>query len=206
LPTPDVSATYVDLGVRPVGGVVKKEVRSGSEAKSQVSILFSGAAVYSDEEQLRLKAMVEVLNIKIIEVLREKLTLIYGGGISGGLARDPYVRYQLGMSLPCAPDNVDKVIAAAFGEIQKIQEGGAEAIDLAKVKQNWLTKHRQDLRENRYWLGKLQTAELYKTNPDAILDYEKQVAAITVDDVKAAAQRYLKRDNYVQVVLYPEKQ
>jgi zinc protease len=201
-----VSATYVDLGLRPVGGVVKKEVRIGSEAKSQVSIIFAGAAIYSDEEQLRLKALVEVLNIKIIEVLREKLTLIYGGSMGGGLARDPYGRYQLGMSLPCAPDNVDRVIAAAFGEIQKIQESGADALDLAKVKQNWLTKYRQVLRENGYWLGRLQTADLYKTDPEAILEYENQVATITVDDVKTAAQRYLKPNQYVQVVLYPEKQ
>ena len=38
-----------------------------------------------------------------------------------------------------------------------------------------------------------------------MLDYEKEVAAITPDDVKAMAKRYLTRDNYVQVVLYPEK-
>ena len=42
-------------------------------------------------------------------------------------------------------------------------------------------------------------------DPATILDYEKQVAAITPEDVQAAARRYLKRDNYVQVVLYPEK-
>jgi zinc protease len=184
--------------------VVKKDVRAGSEPKSVVSITFSGPAAYSEEEQLRMRALVEVINIKIIDVLREKLTLIYGGGMGGGLNRDPYAHFTLGMSLPCAPENVDKVVAAAFGEILKIQEGGPEASDLAKVKQNWLTKHRQDLRENRYWLGKLQTAELYKTDPATLLDYEKQVAAITAEDLKAAAQRYLKRDNYVQVVLYPE--
>jgi zinc protease len=206
LPTPDIAAAYADLGLRTVSGVVKKEVRVGSEAKSLVSITFSGAAAYSEEEQLRLSALVEVLNIKIIDVLREKLTLIYGGGMRGGLVRDPYAHFMLGMSLPCAPENVDKVVAAAFGEIQKIQEGGPESLDLAKVKQNWLTKHRQDLRENRYWLGKLQTAELYKTDPATLLDYEKQVAAMTLDDIKATAQRYLKSDNYVQVVLYPEKQ
>jgi zinc protease len=204
LPTPDISAAYVDLGLRPVSGVVKKDVRAGSEPKSVVSITFSGLAAYSEEEQLRMRALVEVINIKIIDVLREKLTLIYGGGMGGGLNRDPYAHFTLGMSLPCAPENVDKVVAAAFGEILKIQEGGPEASDLAKVKQNWLTKHRQDLRENRYWLGKLQTAELYKTDPATLLDYEKQVAAITAEDLKAAAQRYLKRDNYVQVVLYPE--
>jgi zinc protease len=47
---------------------------------------------------------------------------------------------------------------------------------------------------------------LYKTDPATLLDYEKQVAAMTLDDIKATAQRYLKSDNYVQVVLYPEKQ
>jgi zinc protease len=205
LPTPDLPEAYADLGLRPVSGVVKKNVRAGSEPKSLVSLTFSGAAVYSDEEQMRVLALVEVLNIKIIDVLREKLTLIYGGGMRGGLTRDPYAHFTLGTSLPCAPENVDKVVAATFGEIQKIQEHGPDASDLAKVKQNWLTKHRQDLRENRYWLGKLQTAEMYKSNPADLLDYEKQVAAITAADIQIAAQRYLKQDNYVQVVLYPEQ-
>ena len=205
LPTPDIGTTYADLGMRPVSGVVKSDVRSGSEVKSQVSIVFSGDAAYSEEEQLRVRALVEVVNIKIIDVLREKLTLIYGGGMGGGLMRDPYPHYQLGLSLPCAPENVDQVIAAAFGEIQKIQEGRVDPLDLAKVKQNWLTRYRQDLRENRYWLARLQTAELYKTDPAAILDYERQVAAISMEDLHATAQRYLRRDNYVQVVLYPEK-
>ncbi|MBP8183606.1 MAG: insulinase family protein [Rhodoferax sp.] len=205
LPTPDLAVTYTDLDIRPVTGVVRKEVRAGSEAKSVVSITFSGTAAYSEEEQLRLSALLEVLNIKIIDVLREKLTLIYGGGIRGGLGREPYGNFTLGMSLPCAPENVDRVVAAAFGEIQKIQEHGPEASDLAKVRQNWLTQHRQDLRENRYWLGKLQTAGLYKTDPATLLDYAKQVQALTVDDIKAAAQRYLTRDNFVQVVLLPEQ-
>lgn len=205
LPTPDVTARYADLGVRPVTGVVKKEVRSGTEAKSQVSINFTGTADYSDEEQLRVSALVEVMNIRIIDVLREKLTLIYGGGLRGGLVRTPYSHYQLTLSLPCAPENVDKVVAAAFGEIQKLQAGGVDAADLAKVKQNWLTTHRKNLRENGYWLGRLQTATLYGTDPATILDYEKQVAAITPDDVQVAARRYLMSDNYVQVVLYPKQ-
>lgn len=205
LPTPDTATRFADLGIRPVTGMVKKEVRSGTEPKSVVSITFSGAATYSEEEQLRLNALIEVINIRIIDVLREKLTLIYGGGMRGGLSRTPYTHYQLGLSLPCAPENVDKVIAAALGEIQKIQDVGVEASDLAKVKQNWLTAHRKNLRENGYWLGRLQTAALYATDPATILNYEKQVAAVTSADLQAAAQRYLKRDNYVQVVLYPEK-
>ena len=205
LPTPDLTTRFTDLGVRPVTGVLKKEVRSGSEAKSQVSINFTGTAAYSEAEQLRLQALIEVINIKIIDVLREKLTLIYGGSLRGTLNRTPYEHYQLGLSLPCAPDNVDKVIAAAWGEIRKIQDEGVNPADWAKVKQNWLITHRKNLRENGFWLGRLQAAALYGTDPSEILDYERKVAAITPPDLQAAAQRYLKRDNYVQLVLYPEK-
>jgi zinc protease len=205
LPTPDTTTDYKDLGVRPVTGIVKQEVRAGTEPKSQVSVNFTGTAVYSDEEQLRLNALVEVLNIKIIDVLREKLTLIYGGGMRGNLVRTPYPHYHLTLSLPCAPENVDKVIAAAWGEIHKIQDAGVDPADWAKVKQNWQTNHRKNLRENSFWASRLQTAALYGTDPATVLDYEKQLAAITPADLQAAAKRYLQRDNYVQVVQYPER-
>jgi zinc protease len=206
LPASDLKTEYVDLGVRPVKGVVQKAVHVGSEPKSLVNIQFSGDASYSEDEQLRIRAMEDVMNIRIIDELREKLTLIYGGGMSGGgLVRTPYPHYQLGMQFPCAPENVDKVVAAAFGEIDKLQQNGPEAADLAKVKQNWLIANRKSMRENSYWLGHLQTAVLHGTDPARILDFEKRAEAITASDVQTAAKRYLRRDNYVQVVLYPEK-
>ena len=205
LPTPDLPTQYVDLGIRPVAGVVKKEVVAGSEAKAKVTTVFAGAAHYSDEEQLRVRALVDVINIKIIDVLREKLALIYGGGMGGGLSRVPYQSYNLSMTLPCGPENVDKVIAATWGEIQKIQQAGPDAADLDKVKQNWLIAHRKSMRENGYWLGNLGNASLFGTDPAKLLNYERDVAAITLADVQAAAKRYLRQDNYVQVVLVPEQ-
>lgn len=205
LPTPPVPAQFVDLGIRPVTGVVKREVRAGTEPKATVSITYTGTAEYSETEQLRVQALVEVLNIKLIDELREKLTLIYGGGMGGGLLRAPYPHYQLGLSLPCAPENVDRVIAAAMGEIRKLQDEGVNPADLAKVQQNWHTTYRKSLRENAYWLGRLQASTLYGTDPATVLDYDRQVDAITPAEVQQAAQRYLRPDNLVQVVLLPEK-
>ena len=204
LPTGDVPTQYVDLGVRPVTGVVKQEVRAGSEPKAQVAIHFTGPAAYSRQERMRVQALVDVLNIKIIDVLREKLTLIYGGGMGGGLSRAPTQSYDLSLSLPCGPENVDKVIAGAFGEIKKLQDEGPQAEDLEKVKQNWLIAHRRAQRENGYWMGALQNAVLYGDDPTQLLNYEKEVAALTVAEVQTAFQRYLRQDNYVQMVLLPK--
>jgi zinc protease len=205
LPTTDIVVAYRDVGVRPVTGVVKSEVRVGSEAKSNVAINFTGDAVYSEEAELRFQAMIEVMNLRINDVLREKLGLIYGGGMNGGISRIPYGSYTIGVSLPTGPDKVDKVIAAAFAEIARLKDSGPDAAELAKVKENWMQSHQKALNENGYWLGRLQGAQLMSTDPHSILRYDEQVKAITAADVQAAAKRYFNLENYVQVVLYPEK-
>lgn len=205
LPTPELSTAYLDMGIRPVTGVVQKSVHAGAELKSIVALRFAGDASYSEDEQARARALADVLSIRIVDVLREKLTLIYAASVYGRLTRIPYQSYEFGLTLPCSPDNVEKVIASAFAEIDKLQQNGPDAADLAKVKQNWLVANRKSMRENSYWLGELQMAELYGTDPARILNFEKRAEAITADDVQAAANRYLRRDNYVQVVLYPEK-
>jgi len=205
LPAGPAVTAFRDVGVRPVTGVVKKAVYSGAEPKSDVSLTFTGAATFSEAGQLNLQALVDVLNIKLVEVLREKMGLIYGGGVSASLEKYPYQHYTVAAMLPTGPENVDKVIAATFGEIQKLKDDGPSAADLAKVKINWLKNHQKSLRENGYWLGRLQSASIAGTDPATILTFDRQVAAVTPADVQAAARRYFNMANYVQVVLYPDQ-
>ncbi|MBD8532259.1 MULTISPECIES: pitrilysin family protein [unclassified Massilia] len=205
LPTPDIPTAWRDVGLRPVKGVVKRAVYSGAEPKSTISLTFTGEAPFSEAEQMRLQALVEVLNIRIIEVLREQLSMIYGGSAGGQLARIPYGHYTLSVNLPTGPENVDKVLAATFAEFERLKREGPSATDLAKVKQNWIQNYRRALRENGYWLGRIQSALLDGTDPAAILTHEERVNALAASEVQEAAQRYLNTENYVQVVLYPEK-
>jgi zinc protease len=205
LPTGEIPVAFEDEGVRPVRGVVKKEVRAGADPKSTISLSFTGEAKYSREERMRLQALVEVLNIKLIEVLREKMGVIYSGGMNGSLNRIPYGNYSISANLPCAPENVDKVIAATFAEIEKIKQDGADEADLNKVKSAWLKGYQKGMRENGYWMASLQNAFFNNSNPEDILKYEERVQALKPSDLKEAARRYFDMNNYLQVVLYPEK-
>ena len=205
LPTPDIKLAFRDLGITPVTGVVTKEVRSGSEPKSVVSITFSGPAQYSEAEQMRLQGVIAVMNLRINEVLREKLALIYSGAMGGGLGREPHPSFLAGIGLPTGPDNVDKLLKATYGEIARLQADGPTEAELAKVKQAWLQQHQKSMRENGYWLNRLQTSVLYDMDPATILTYEKRVNELSAKDLKEAANRYLSMKNYVQSVLYPEK-
>ena len=205
LPTPDIPTAYRDLGIRPVKGVVKREVKSGLEDKSTVSLNFTGPAEVSEMEELRLSALTEVMNIRIIDVLREKLGLIYGGGMEGSMTRVPYPNYSVGVTLPTGPRNVDKVLQALFAEIERMRSQGPDQADLDKVKANWLQTYRKSLQENGYWLAVLQTSLTEGTDPGTILSFDKEVQSLSVADLKRTAQRYLTPENYVQVVLNPEK-
>jgi zinc protease len=205
LPVGEIPVAFKDEGVRPIKGVVKKEVHAGSEPKSTISLSFTGEVDYSRAARLRLQALVEVMNLKLIETLREKMGAMYSGGMSGSMSRIPYGNYTINANLPCAPENVDKVLAATFAEIEKIKQHGADEADLNKVKASWIKSYRKGLRENGYWIAALQNAFFNNTNPEDILAYESRVNALTTADLKEAAQRYFDTNNYLQVVLYPEK-
>ncbi|WP_051294046.1 M16 family metallopeptidase [Pseudoduganella violaceinigra] len=203
LPAPKIATEYRDRNVRPVRGVVKKEVRRGREQKSQVSISFTGAAAFSELEQMRLRALVEIMQIKATEALREQRGLVYAASIGGGMSRHPYASYSIQIGLPTAPENVDKAIEATFAEVRKLQEKGPEAADLAKVKENWTSNYRKALHENAWWLAGLQQSIVNKTDARMLLRQNDLIAGLTAADVQAAARRYFDFGNYVQVVLQP---
>jgi zinc protease len=206
LPSTEKVSAFKDVGLRPVKGVVKKEVRKGTEQKSFVRIFWNGEAPFSEEEQLKIQALTEVLNIKLLENLREELSGIYGGGMFGGLSKYPYNGYSLGLSFPCGPENVDKLITAAMAELDKIKKSGPSVDDLNKVKETWLQQYDVNIKENAFWARQLiQSVEL-GTNPSAqIVSYPERIAKLTPKDIQTAANKYLDLKNMVQIVLYPEK-
>jgi zinc protease len=205
LPSAPGTSMYKDLGVRPVKGVVKKEVYKGTEPKSFVSLTFTGETAYSDDAQLKLGMLTEVMNIKLIETLREDMGGIYGGGMRGSLSKHPYNNFSVSASFPCGPDNVDKLIAATWDEINKVKKDGPTEADLNKVKETMTKQYLENMKDNNYWVTKLTQVIELGSNPADILTGEKRIAAVTVKDIKDAANKYLNDKNYVQVVLYPEK-
>ncbi len=197
-------STFKDVGLRPVKGV-RKEIFKGTEPKSFIRMFWNGEAPYSTDEQLKIQALTEVLNIKLIEKLREDLAGIYGGGMFGSLNKYPYNHFSLGASLPCGPENVDKLIAATLEEIEKIKTNGPAVEDLNKVKETWKQQHEVNLKENNFWARQLLQSIELGTDLQNVLSYEERIARLTPADVKSAANKYLDMKNYVQIVLNPEK-
>jgi len=205
LPATPKENKFTDAGVRPVKGVVEAAIKKGAEKQSLVNIFFNGEAPYSKEEELKLKALADLLTIKIIEQLREEMSGIYGGGMRGSFEKRPYNHYSVTLSFPCGPENVDKLVKAAFEIIKNAQDKGVEQKDLDKVKETLKKQNEDGLKDNDHWLDGLSYAWIEQTDPQWVLDYSKKVEALTLQDIQDAAKEYLNMQNYLKAVLYPEK-
>jgi zinc protease len=204
LPGKPAEHKYKDNGARPVQGTVMANIKRGKEAQSFINIMWAGETQYSREENMAFKALIDALNIKITEKLREEMSGIYGGGLNGSIQKRPYVHYTITASIPCGPENVDKLTAALLDIIKNAQEKGVDQKDLDKVKETWKKQYKVSLQNNEAWLTNLSNAFIDQNNPENILDYEQKVDALTVQDLQKAAQKFLSTTNYIKAVLYPE--
>jgi zinc protease len=204
LPSSGIKSTFKDVGLRPASGPLKVEVKKGKEAKSLVRILWSGETKYDEDEALKAQALIEVMNIKIIETLREDLSGIYGGGMYGNINKYPYGNYSFGLTIPCGPENVEKLIAAAIGEIEKIKTNGPTETDLNKVKETWKQQYLVSIKDNNFWARHILQSVENRTDPARVLSYEQRVNALNKKDIQQVARKYLDTRKYALFILNPE--
>lgn len=205
LPVSGKKSAYTDRKIRPGKGNRAFNFNKGKEQKSLVVQMFSGEVPYSQDLDLKASALTEALNIRIIEEIREKRQAIYGGGMQGGLTREPYNNYQLLAFLPTGPEKVDTVLMALKDEIKTLQEKGPSKENLDKVKKQWLETHREQIKDNNIWAANLMSAKLEKDDINRFVNYESFVNKLTTEDVRKAAKQLLVPGNMITAVQLPEK-
>lgn len=204
LPSAGRTETWRDTGMRPPTGVIRKTVQRGLEPKARTQFVFTGPFQDSRENRHAMRSLQEALQIRLREVLREDMGGVYGVGIGASSSIIPDTAYQVTIGFGADPTRMDELVEALFAEIRLLQTEGPSDSVVQKVKEAQRRSRETSLRENRYWLSQLMAAERYGVDPRSILTYEELVSALTAEDIRRAAQWYLRLDNYVQVTLLPE--
>ena len=153
---------------------------------------------------MAVKALGEVLTIKLVEKLREEEGGVYGVGARGTLSKITFSDMDFTISFPCGPENVEKLTAAALAEVEKIKKDGVTPEDLAKVKETYLVQHKEQIKTNNFWLTSLASKYQEDRDDSYILGFEKAVAKLTAKDIQDVAQRFLD-EKYFLSVLMPEE-
>ncbi len=205
LPTTGREETWRDEGIRYPSGVIEKTVYKGIEPKSQTRIVFTGPFEWTRENRYAIRALGDVLRIRLREVLREDMGGTYGVSAGGSGSREPVPDYRFSIAFGTAPERLERMVDAVFLQVDSLQTVGPSQEDVDKVKEMQRREYETDLRENSFWLGQLIAAERYAVDPRNILNYGEMIDGLTAEMVREAALRYLRTDNYVQVSLFPEE-
>ena len=205
LPSQNRIESWKDLGIVPPEGVIRKTIIKGLEPKSRVQLVFPGSYHWSRENNYLLDALADLMRIRLRVVLREDMGGTYGVGVWASTSHYPRERYSLNISFGCAPGKVDEMIQAVFATMDTLQTSGPGVLDVLKVKESHLRRYEVNLRQNSFWLGALRETYYHRMNPHSILDYISLVENLTAEDLKNAARLYFTGENYIQVVLNPEK-
>ncbi|MFN3640980.1 MAG: M16 family metallopeptidase, partial [Flavobacterium sp.] len=194
----------VDLGYRMKQGDIKKVIHKGQDPKSTVSIMYYGDTNYDAKEARVMRALGEILSIKLIEEVRENESGVYGISARGSISKYPYGSYSFNIGFPCSPDNAENLINSCIREVNKIVENGPEAKDLDKFLEAEKVKFKENLKENRYWMGNFTGSFSMDRDPEEILNTIKNLEEITLKDIQNVAKKYLTGDKTV-AILMPEE-
>lgn len=193
-----------DLGIRIPEGKITKTIYKGKEQKASVQLVLTGKYQYTESNHWNMKALQEILKIKLTERLREKEGGVYTSNVSINYGKFPKPSYSVSVSFGCAPENVEKLIQATQEEMKSLIQNGPGSVDLEKYKAEENRAIELAMKTNNYWHNNLVNRIQNNENPSEILNITKTINAITEKSVQTVAKEYLDTKNVIRFVLLPE--
>ncbi len=204
LPTQERDNAAKDLHIVEPEKGFEKVVHKGKEDKAQVRLSFYGDYDYTEAENLNMDALESVLSIKLIERLREDESGVYGTGASASYRKQPSGRYAFHIGFGTSVDKYPALIQSALDEIRKVKEQGPTQVDLEKFFIEQKRQHEVNLKDNRFWLNSLNEVLTNEEEFVSIINIQEDMKKVTVESVKAVANKYLDEDQLFKFILLPD--
>ena len=203
--TKTATASFKDMAIHFPSTVQKAEVDKGTEPRAQTVISFFADPPPDPMEQERANAAADVLEISLRDILREQLGQTYT--VSADLAQELPQRGDGHMEIGfgAAPENIDAMTERVFAEVRRMQTEGPSEDLVNRAKETARRNYETALKQNGYWLARLQTEHLFGQDPTLVLNRLDRINALTPASIQQAFQKYFPMDRYTIVTLKPEK-
>ncbi|HEX6976168.1 MAG TPA: insulinase family protein, partial [Vicinamibacterales bacterium] len=203
--TGQATSRFKDVGMTFPAGPVKATVEKGTEPRAQTVISFFADPPIEENEQTRVEAATDVLETALRDILREELGETYT--VSVGLQQSLPQRGDgyIAVNFAASPENITKMIDRVIAEVKKLQQEGPSADLTSRAKESARREHETALKQNGFWLGRLQSAHLLGRDPLLILQRQQRIDAVTPANLQDVFRKYFPMDRYTVVTLVPEK-
>ena len=204
--TGTASARAKDVGLKFPEKIERASVQKGREPKVTTQLSFFADPPPDPSELTRVSSAADVLEIALRDILREDLGEAYTVGV--GFSQETFQRGggHVAISFTGSPENAPKMADRVLAEVGRMQKEGPTEDLTNRAKETARREHEVGMKQNGYWLSRLQTAKLLGLDPVAhVLQREARIQAVTPAILKDTFVKYFPLERYTIVTLVPEK-
>lgn len=171
--------------------------------KSTVLMIYSGDEKYNLKNSLMMSMYCQLLDMIFTEEVREKESGTYGVSCRGSISKYPKERAILQINFDTNSEQREKLTKIVKAQITNFIKNGPSETNLKKVKEFMLKSHKENIKENGYWINVIN--EYYWKGINANKDYEMLVNSISGKDIQKFAESLLKQKNLIEVSMTDEQ-
>lgn len=206
LPAKGKKTRITDAGIRPFSGRQEVRFAKGSSESAYVAHATTDAFNLSDDNKVAMSAMINVLNEKLRENIRERMSGVYAIQAWPQYIDHPKSQFMVTIWMSCSPERVDELNSAIFATIDSIRAGTFDERYIVSSKAVLEKRYEESIAQNRYWLSRMTENKFSPVKLDSFLDHPARYARIDRKMITKAAQDYLKFDkSKLTVVMVPDK-
>jgi zinc protease len=185
-------------------GKINKTIYRDIKEGANVNLKLKGFYEVNAINNFRLDILQATLQELIFWRLREKERGVYQVVVLHKKSQLQDGMYEFSIAFNCADPNTRKLIAATLDEIALLKNKGINADAFQRVLAFKTSAQKDDLKSRQFWTGYLKEQIQHARPLSEIAMYDSLLNSLTPKSIQEIAQKYLKEDNLLQVVLLPE--
>lgn len=172
----------------------KEAFENDVETQTVLNYIYSGNYKPGLRQSLMLKLMRDVMQNRLLSILREKMNIVYSPYADLYYAGVPQAKYNFWLEIALKNENRDKAIQALDGIIKELQTSRISDGELNKLKMSFLVTKRKSLSDDApaEWKNILTTLLQNGESLEDFDNYSNCLKSITTEDIRKGFEEYVR--------------
>lgn len=204
LPSKKSETTITPLDLKIPKNIVKEKIIKGVDKKATVTLIFPYNFKYGYKEKTLYNSFSQILNIALIEDIREKIGGVYSISSRTSLSPNNYGEDKMVISYSCDISRVDEIEKAVLQSLESLLYKDIDKEKINSVVKNYELSYNTEMKENSFWFNYLYqkiTVPNYK-----LATPEEYKELVTKENIWKVNRKAINLKNYISVTLIPEKE
>ncbi|MGX6591574.1 M16 family metallopeptidase [Cetobacterium ceti] len=192
------------LGITFPKNIIKDSVTKGVDKKATVTLVYPYEGTYSNENRTLYNASSKILDMILIEEIREKLGGVYSIYSVPDLEPYNYGENSLKIFFSTKISRTEEITEATKTVVDNFINGKIDQKKIDDIITNYKLTYETAIRKNQYW-----SQYLYKKSfiPDyKVLTPKEYNSFINYENMVKFLKTAVNKDNYIQITLLPERE